>query len=64
MYLKALMVLNHTDNLDHFARCAHGVRELMEKIPAFLDVQTRAHQESLGSKEPFAFSIRPSSRRS
>jgi hypothetical protein len=37
---------------------------LMEKIPAFLDVQTRAHQESLGSKEPFAFSIRPSSRRS
>ncbi len=50
MYLGAVMALSHTDNPDYLAQSAHSVRELMEKIPAFLDVQTRAHQESLGSK--------------
>ncbi len=50
MYLGVLMALNHADNPDHLAQSAHSVRELMEKVPAFLDVQMRAHQESLGSK--------------
>ena len=50
MYLGAVIALSHTDNPDSLAQCAHSVRELMEKIPAYLDVQTRAHQESLTSK--------------
>jgi hypothetical protein len=50
MYFGALVALSHTENPDHLAQSAHSIRELMEKIPAFLDVQTRAHQESLSSK--------------
>jgi hypothetical protein len=50
MYFGALVALTHTENPDHLAQSAHSIRELLEKIPAFLDVQTRAHQESLGSK--------------
>jgi hypothetical protein len=50
MYLGAVTALSHTDNPDHLAQSAHSVRELMEKIPAFLDIQMRAHQESLGSR--------------
>jgi hypothetical protein len=50
MYYGALMVLNHNSNPDNLALAAHGVRELMEKIPVFVDVQIKAQTESLKGK--------------
>jgi hypothetical protein len=38
MYLGALDVLQHHANPDRLALVAHGVRELIEKLPRFLDV--------------------------
>jgi hypothetical protein len=50
MYAGALYVLNDPANPDRAALAAHGIRELMEKIPAFLDIETKAHKESLKAK--------------
>lgn len=50
MYYGALMMLNHNSNPDNLALAAHGVRELMEKIPVFVDVQIKAQTESLKGK--------------
>ncbi len=38
MYFGALMALAHESNPDRFALAAHGLRELMEKLPRYLDV--------------------------
>ncbi len=50
MYYGALIMINHNNNPDHLALAAHGIRELMEKIPAFVDVQIKAQTESLKVK--------------
>jgi hypothetical protein len=50
IYLGGLIVLEDTANPDRFALCAHGMRELMEKLPDFLDVSTKAQKESLKAK--------------
>lgn len=50
VYVSALRVLADEDNSDRIALAAHGVRELMEKIPEFLEVPTPAHHESLKPK--------------
>lgn len=49
-YLGALMVLKQNENPDHLALAAHGVRELIEKIPSTMDLPMKAHGESLKSK--------------
>jgi hypothetical protein len=38
MYHGALFVLKQSENPDRFALAAHGLRELMEKLPRYLDV--------------------------
>ncbi len=38
MYLGALDVLQHGANPDRLALAAHGIRELIEKLPRFLDL--------------------------
>lgn len=38
MYYGALMVLNNKENPERFVLAAHGIRELMEKIPKYLSV--------------------------
>jgi len=50
MYLGTLRVLGQKNNPERIVQAAHSIRELMEKIPAFVDVQTRAISESLRSK--------------
>lgn len=50
MYYGAIKVLNDMDNLDRFALAAHDLRELMEKLPNYIDVETKAHNETLGGK--------------
>ena len=50
MYMGTLIVLNHNENPDHLAHAAHGVRELMEKLPSFVNVPIKAQSESLKSK--------------
>jgi dGTP triphosphohydrolase len=50
IYLGSLTVLAHTGNPDRLALAAHGVRELIEKIPRFVDVQVKAQTESLKVK--------------
>ncbi len=50
MYLGSLRVLSDTGNSDRLALSAHGLRELMEKIPSIVDVQIKAQKESLKNK--------------
>ena len=50
MYEGTLIVLNHNENPDHLALAAHGARELMEKLPSFVNVPIKAQNESLKSK--------------
>lgn len=50
MYYGALMMLDNNSNPDNLALAAHGMRELMEKISVFVDVQIRAQKESLKGK--------------
>jgi hypothetical protein len=49
-YLGALRVLADRENPDRFSLCAHGLRELMEKLPEYLDVPSIAQRESLKPK--------------
>jgi hypothetical protein len=57
MYLGALDVLQHHGNPDRLALVAHGIRELIEKLPRVLDVPStenrgpgiREHARSLAS---------------
>lgn len=50
MYMGTLVVLNHNENPDHLALAAHGARELIEKLPSFLNVPIKAQNESLKSE--------------
>jgi hypothetical protein len=50
IYVAALRVLSDENNPDRIALAAHGFRELMEKIPEFLEVPTPANHESLKPK--------------
>lgn len=50
MYLGALFVLADEANPDRIALSAHGFRELMEKLPAHMDVGMPAHAGSLTSE--------------
>jgi hypothetical protein len=50
IYYGAIKVLTDVDNPDRFALAAHDIRELMEKIPNYIDVETKAHNEKLGDK--------------
>lgn len=50
MYLGSLTVLSDTRNPDRLALAAHGLRELMEKIPSFVDVRIKAQKEGLKGK--------------
>jgi len=50
MYVGGLTVLADVSNPDRHSLCAHSLRELMEKLPEYLDVSTKAHKESLKNK--------------
>jgi len=50
MYLGALIALDHTGNPDRLALAAHDLRELMDNVPKFVDVQIKAQKESLTAK--------------
>ncbi|WP_447964854.1 hypothetical protein [Nitrospira sp. Ecomares 2.1] len=47
IYLGALHVLNQNQNPDRFALAAHGLRELMEKLPRYLEIPIEANDTSL-----------------
>jgi hypothetical protein len=47
MYIGALIVLSNPDNPDRLPQAAHSLRELMEKIPRYLAVETRASRGNL-----------------
>ncbi len=49
-YEGALGVPGHSINPDHLSHAAHGIRELMVKLPIYADVDMQAHQESLKGK--------------
>ena len=50
MYLGALMVLSQSTNPDRFALASHGLRELMEKLPNYLNVPTKKGHNQLYEK--------------
>ncbi len=50
MYRGALVVLADNGNDDRLALAAHGLREVMEKLPRYLNVPMPAHQEHLKEK--------------
>lgn len=50
IYLGALTAIENEGNPDKMAQAAHSIRELMEKIPAIVEVETKALTESLMSK--------------
>jgi len=50
MYYGALKVLNDVDNPERFILAAHGIRELMEKILQYLDVDVKVLKERLKDK--------------
>lgn len=50
MYRGGLVVLADSTNPDRLPLCAHAMRELMEKLPERLEVETQAQHESLKAK--------------
>jgi len=50
IYYGGLVVLHDTSNPEHIPLAAHAFRELMEKMPGWLDVPMKAHSQSLGSE--------------
>jgi hypothetical protein len=50
IYYGAIKVLTDTGNPDRFALAAHDMRELMEKLPNYIDVEIKAHNKKLGDK--------------
>jgi hypothetical protein len=50
MYRGGLMVLADANNPDRLSLCAHAIREVMEKLPEYLSVSVKAHQENLKDK--------------
>ena len=47
MYYGALVVFGHNDNPDRLALAAHGLRELMEKLPRYLDLPTEQQPKTI-----------------
>jgi hypothetical protein len=50
MYLGALAVLKHASNPDRLSLAAHGLRELLEKLPRFLDIPLESKPLSMKEK--------------
>lgn len=50
IYIGALMTLERRDNPDRLAQAAHGLRELMEKLPKYLDFPIQKKSPSLKEK--------------
>ena len=50
MYYGALKVMNDNGNPDRFALAAHSIRELMEKLPYYLELRLKATKETLKEK--------------
>lgn len=50
MYLGGFHVLNESSNPDALSLAAHAIRELMEKIPEYLDVPVKAQKETTKAK--------------
>lgn len=50
MYLGSLMTLQQAGNPDSLALAAHGLRELMEKLPIYLDAPVDVKTQSLKGK--------------
>lgn len=50
MYLGGIHVLNDRSNPDAFSLAAHAIRELMEKIPEYLDIPVKAQKETAKGK--------------
>lgn len=50
IYIGALMTLERRDNPDRLAQAAHGLRELMEKLPKYLDLPIQNRSPSLKEK--------------
>jgi len=50
MYFGALSVLRQRENPDFLALAAHGIRELMEKLPGHFDLPLRSKAYSLGNE--------------
>jgi hypothetical protein len=50
MYLGSLLVLRQTENPDLLALAAHGLRELMEKLPRYFDLPVGTKPPSLKVK--------------
>jgi hypothetical protein len=47
MYYGALLVIEQNQNPERFVLAAHCLRELMEKIPQYINVEMKAHGETL-----------------
>jgi len=43
MYLGGLFALNQYNNPDKLCLCAHSMRELMEKLPEYLDIPKKSY---------------------
>jgi hypothetical protein len=50
MYFGARIVLTQPQNPDRLALAAHGIRELMEKLPIYLGLEMKAQKEALKAK--------------
>jgi hypothetical protein len=50
MYMGAVLIYQSERNPDKYALAAHGIREMLEKLPKYANVSMQAHSESLGSK--------------
>lgn len=50
LYFGALMTLGRKDNPDRLAQAAHGLRELMEKLPNYLDLPVEKKGPTLKEK--------------
>lgn len=47
IYIGALHILKHKPNPDRLALAAHGLRELMEKLPRYLEIPIEANDTNL-----------------
>lgn len=50
MYLGALMVFSHPNNPEKHVQAAHSIREIIEKLPLYLDISEKKKGPSLKEK--------------
>lgn len=50
MYLGAVVAVRNAANPERFAQAAHSMRELMQKVPEYYEVQTKAYRERLSDQ--------------